>query len=119
MNKLFKKISALLILLLVLNISSPVILATTDISKQDSSTKQKNVEFDAKLCTIAEDGNISSGNYEETFDIYTGGLLQITIRVKETGYLKGASIKFVLGTPLGRERGFPDFSTTSFLIKTS
>ena len=94
MNKLFKKISALLILLLVLNISSPVILATTDISKQDSSTKQKNVEFDAKLCTIAEDGNISSGNYEETFDIYTGGLLQITIRVKETGYLKGASIKF-------------------------
>ena len=94
MNKLFKKISVLTILLLLLNVSSPVIFAATDISKQDSSTKQKNVEFDARLCTIAEDGTISNGNYEETFDIYTGGILQIKIRVKETGYLKNASIKF-------------------------
>ena len=69
-------------------------LAATDLAKQDSSTKQENVEFDARLCTISEDGSISDGSYKETFDIYSGGILQVTIKVKETGYLKNAKVRF-------------------------
>ena len=94
MKKLLKNISAFLILVMVLNISSPVLFAATDLAKQDSSTKQENVEFDARLCTISEDGNISAGSYKETFDIYSGGILQVTIKVKETGYLKNAKVRF-------------------------
>ena len=94
MKKLLKNISAFLILVMVLNISSPVLFAATDLAKQDSLTKQENVEFDARLCTISEDGNISAGSYKESFDIYSGGILQVTIKVKETGYLKNAKVRF-------------------------
>ena len=94
MKKILRNVSVFLILVMVLNISSPVLMAVTDLSKQDSTTKQENVEFDARLCTISENGSISDGSYKETFDIYSGGILQITIKVKETGYLKNAKVRF-------------------------
>lgn len=90
-----KKIAIITLIIMMLNLASPIVLGTeTNLAKQDSSTNEDNVEFDARLANISDDGTIEGGEYSKTFDLYKGGILQITINVKDTGYLKNGTIKF-------------------------
>ena len=94
MRNCLKTLSILVIVALLLNLVSPLTLANNNAATQDSSTQEKNVEFDARLCKITEQETVSKGYYTETYDIWEGGILQLTIKVKETGYLKDAKISF-------------------------
>ena len=87
-------LSIVVIAAFVLNFASPIILANDNVSAQNSSTQEENVEFDARLCKFTEQEILSKGYYSETYDIWEGGILQLTIKVKNTGYLKNAKIKF-------------------------
>ena len=94
MNNRLKTLSIVLIVAMLLNIISPIVFASEAIDSQNSQTQEENVEFDAKLCKITDDGSLSKGNYSETYDIWEGGILQITVKVNSTGYLKNAKISF-------------------------
>ena len=94
MRNCLKTLILVVIAALLVNLMSPFALANNNVSTQDSSTQEKNVEFDARLCKITEQETVSKGYYSETYDIWEGGILQLTIKVKETGYLKDAKISF-------------------------
>ena len=94
MRNCLKTLTVVVIAALLVNLMSPFALANNNVSTQDSSTQEKNVEFDARLCKITEQETVSKGYYSETYDIWEGGILQLTIKVKETGYLKDAKISF-------------------------
>ena len=95
MKNCLKSLSIVLIVAMVLNILSPILFASDSINLQNSKTQDENVEFEAKLCKIEEDDTLSKGKYSETYDIWEGGILRITVKVKATGYLKDAKISFL------------------------
>ena len=94
MKNHLKLLSIIMIAVFLMNLACPFVLATDTKASQNSSTKEDNVEFDARLCKLTDQNTVSKGFYVETYDIWEGGILQITIKVKETGYLKNGKITF-------------------------
>ncbi len=85
MQKLLNKLMAVIIaLILVSSTFMPVMVYATNTVGQNTSTAEKNVEFNATL----------NGEYDSSLDVNSKGTLDINIKVSETGYLKDSKISF-------------------------
>ena len=90
MKKINKIIAMLLVSIIVganvITLPSTVIAAGTNLSNQDSKTNHANIEFNSYF---------EGGVHQKEFIVNETGKMYLSIKVKNTGYLKNGIVKFV------------------------